>query len=237
MAHTIKALVFDLDGVITNTAEYHYRAWKRLADEEGVPFTWADNEHLRGVSRRESLLRLLKGRPADEATLQEMMARKNLYYQELLEGVTPADLLPGVADLFYLLDKANVRYAVASASRNAPVVVERLGIAHRLAALADGSSVTRQKPAPDLFRYTATRMSLRPGECLVVEDGAGGGQGGAASGSAAAARASARKRRRNSASSARASWSIFTATRRRSRTSSARYTWADAPMPIGATSR
>ena len=174
MADTIKALIFDLDGVITDTAEYHYRAWKRLADEEGVPFTRADNEHLRGVSRRASLLRLLKDRSVDEVRLEEMMARKNRYYQEMLEGVTPADLLPGVADLFNLLDQANVRYAVASASRNAPVVVERLGIAHRLAALADGSSVTRQKPAPDLFRYAAARMGLRPGECLVVEDAAAG---------------------------------------------------------------
>lgn len=174
MAHTIKALIFDLDGVITDTAEYHYRAWKRLADEEGVPFTRADNEHLRGVSRRESLLRLLKGRPVDEARLEEMMARKNRYYQEMLDAVTPADLLPGVADLFDVLDGANVHYAIASASRNAPTVVERLGIAHRLAALADGSSVTRQKPAPDLFRYAAARMGLRPGECLVVEDAAAG---------------------------------------------------------------
>ncbi len=174
MADTIKALIFDLDGVITDTAEYHFRAWKRLADEEGVPFTRADNEHLRGVSRRESLLRLLKGRSADEARLEEMMARKNRYYQELLGQVTPADLLPGVAELFNLLDRANVRIAIASASRNAPAVVERLGIARRLAALADGTSVTRQKPAPDLFRYAAARMGLRPGECLVVEDAAAG---------------------------------------------------------------
>lgn len=174
MADTIRALIFDLDGVITDTAEYHYQAWKRLADEEGVPFTRADNEHLRGVSRRESLLRLLKGRPLDEARLEEMMARKNRYYQEMLEGVTPANLWPGVADLFNLLDQANVRYAIASASRNARTVVERLGIAHRLAALADGGSVARQKPAPDLFRYAAARMGLRPAECLVVEDAAAG---------------------------------------------------------------
>lgn len=174
MMNTIQAVIFDLDGVITDTAEYHYRAWKRLADEEGVPFTRADNEHLRGVSRRESLLRLLKGRPVEEARLEEMMARKNRYYQELLEQLTPADLLPGVTDLFTLLERANVRIAIASASRNARTVVERLGIAGRLAALADGSSVTRQKPAPDLFRYTAARLGLRPSQCLVVEDAAAG---------------------------------------------------------------
>jgi kojibiose phosphorylase len=174
MSHTIKALIFDLDGVITDTAEYHYRAWKQLADEEGVPFTRADNERLRGVSRRESLLRLLKGRPADEAQMQAMMERKNRYYQEMLAQVTPADLLPGVHALFNLLDQANVRYAIASASRNASMVVERLGIAERLAVLADGNSVIRQKPAPDLFRYAAACLNLLPGECVVVEDAAAG---------------------------------------------------------------
>jgi beta-phosphoglucomutase len=171
---TIKALIFDLDGVITDTAEYHYRAWKRLADEEGIPFMRADNEHLRGVSRRESLLLLLKGRQVEEARMREMMDRKNRYYQEMLEQVMPADLLPGVAALFNLLDQANVRCALASASRNAAVVVDRLGIADRLAVLADGTSVKRQKPAPDLFRYAAARLGFRPGECLVVEDAAAG---------------------------------------------------------------
>ncbi len=174
MSETLKAVIFDLDGVITDTAEYHYRAWKRLADEEGLPFTRADNEQLRGVSRRESLRRLLKGRELPEPRMQELMARKNGYYRASLEQVTPDDLLPGVTRLLDALDRANIRYAVASASRNAPDVVERLGIAGRLAALVDGSSVTRQKPAPDLFRCAAARLGVAPAECLVVEDAAAG---------------------------------------------------------------
>jgi len=171
---TIKAVIFDLDGVLTDTAEFHYLAWKQLADEEGLPFTRADNEHLRGVSRRESLLLLLKGRPVEEAQMQAMMDRKNRIYQGLLTHITPAHLLPGVAAFFDLLTQANVRLALASASRNAQDVVQRLGIADRLSVLVDGNSVTRQKPAPDLFRCAAARLNLRPSECLVVEDAAAG---------------------------------------------------------------
>ncbi|HLV34652.1 MAG TPA: HAD hydrolase-like protein, partial [Spirillospora sp.] len=91
MSLDIRAFIFDLDGVITNTAEFHFRAWKRLADEEGIPFTRADNDQLRGVSRRESLNRMLKGRPIDEATAQAWMARKNDYYLDYLKTLTPQD--------------------------------------------------------------------------------------------------------------------------------------------------
>ena len=102
---TIKALICDLDGVIADTAEYHYQAWKQLAGEEGLPFDRADNEHLRGISRRESLLYLLKGQAVEETRMQQMMDRKNQYYQEKLTQVTPDDLMPGVVDLFFLLDR------------------------------------------------------------------------------------------------------------------------------------
>ncbi len=145
-----------------------------MADEEGLPFTRADNEHLRGVSRRKSLLLLLKGRNFEEAKMQEMMDRKNRIYQSLLTQLTPENLLPGVEAFFHLLKQANVRLAVASASRNANDVVQRLGIAGQLTVLVDGNSVIRQKPAPDLFRCAAARLNLRPSECLVVEDAAAG---------------------------------------------------------------
>src|SRR6185503_8021220 len=95
----IRAFIFDLDGVLTDTAEYHFRAWKRMADEEGLPFTREDNEHLRGISRRESLMRLLKGRPYPEETIQAMMRLKNDYYLDLVKGISPRDLLPGAKDL------------------------------------------------------------------------------------------------------------------------------------------
>lgn len=171
---TLKAIIFDLDGVLTDTAEFHYLAWKRLANEEGLTFDRSVNEKLRGVSRKASLQIILGDREVDESKLLEMMDRKNGYYTESLTNITPDNLLPGVSALLDLLDDAGIPYALGSASRNAPVVVERLGIANRLATIADGSSVQRQKPAPDLFRFAAAQMNVLPGECLVVEDAKAG---------------------------------------------------------------
>lgn len=170
----LRAFIFDLDGVITDTAEYHYRGWKRLADEEGLPFTREDNEALRGVSRRESLLLLLKGRIYPEEKLQEMMTRKNNYYLEFIKEITPRDLLPGAKELVEELRAAGYKTALGSASRNAREVIERLGIASLFDAISDGYSVERAKPAPDLFLHAAAQLGLPPRECIVVEDAAAG---------------------------------------------------------------
>jgi kojibiose phosphorylase len=170
----LQGVVFDLDGVITDTAEYHYRAWKRLADEEGLPFDREVNEQLRGVSRRQSLLIILDGRETGEAELEEMMARKNGYYQEMLQQVSPDDLLPGVLPLLAALDSAAIPYGIGSSSKNARTVVDHLGIAHRMAAIADGHSVKNPKPAPDLFLHAAEEMGVPADRCLVVEDAAAG---------------------------------------------------------------
>ena len=171
---SLRAVVFDLDGVITDTAEFHYQAWQQLADEEGLPFNRESNERLRGVPRRDSLLIILNGRDETEGRIQELMARKNSYYVAKLDEITPDHLLPGVLKLLDELDTAHIPYAIASASKNATAVCERLGIVDRLAVLADGNSVDRQKPYPDLFRYTAARLNCPPGQCLVVEDAAAG---------------------------------------------------------------
>jgi len=170
----IKAFIFDLDGVITDTAEYHFRGWQRLAQEEGLPFTREDNEALRGVSRRESLLLLLKGRTYPEAKLLEMMERKNNYYLEFIKEITPRDLLPGAKELVEELRAAGYKTALGSASKNAREVIERLGIAALFDAISDGYSVERAKPAPDLFLHAARQLGLAPGECVVVEDAAAG---------------------------------------------------------------
>jgi beta-phosphoglucomutase len=170
----IRGVIFDLDGVLTDTSELHYRAWKRLADEEGIPFDRQANEALRGVSRRDSLMILLGDRPATEDEIQEMMARKNGYYLEYLEDLTPDDLLPGALQILHEVRAAGIRVAIGSASKNAKTVIERLAIGDLVDAVADGYSVERQKPAPDLFLYAATQLGVEPEHGVVVEDAESG---------------------------------------------------------------
>ncbi len=170
----IRGVIFDLDGVLTDTSEFHYLAWKRLADEEGIPFDRQLNESLRGISRRESLLRLLAGRSVGEAQIQEMMARKNRYYLEFIQNVTSENLSPGALDLLNELRAAGIKIAIGSASKNARMVIERLGITELVDVISDGYSVTRPKPAPDLFLHAAAQLGLSPARCLVIEDAAAG---------------------------------------------------------------
>lgn len=179
---SIKAFIFDLDGVLVDTAEYHYRGWKRLADEEGLPFDRKENEALRGISRRESLLLILKGRTLPEEKIQEMMERKNRYYLEFIRGVAPADMLPGASELLQEIRAAGLKCAVGSASKNASQVVQQLGIASLLDAVSDGYSVANPKPAPDLFLHAAAQLGVPPAECVVVEDAAAGIQAAQAGG-------------------------------------------------------
>jgi len=170
----IKGFIFDLDGVLTDTAEYHYRGWKRLADEEGIPFTREDNEFLRGIPRRESLMLILRDRIYPEDRIRQMMEHKNNYYLEFIKEISPKDLLPGARELLEEIRRAGLKSALGSASKNAPDVVRRLGIANLLDAISDGNSVERQKPAPDLFLHAARQLNLKPEECVVVEDAAAG---------------------------------------------------------------
>jgi len=166
----LQAIIFDLDGVITDTAEYHFQAWQRLANEEGLPFDRTINDRLRGVGRRESLEIILNGRPATETQIAEMTGRKNRYYVALLERVTPADLLPGAGELLRELRGAGIKTGIGSVSKNTPTVIERLGIASLLDAIADGSIVERSKPAPDVFLKAAEMLGVAPAFCAVVED-------------------------------------------------------------------
>lgn len=170
----IEGFIFDLDGVLTDTAEFHYQAWQRLADEEGLPFNRQANEALRGVSRRESLMRIVGKRQYPEEKLQEMMDRKNHYYVESIQNITTTDLLPGAIAFLSELRQAGIKVAIGSASKNARTVVEKLGIADKVDAIADGYSVQHPKPAPDLFLFAAKELGLQPGQCVVVEDAAAG---------------------------------------------------------------
>ncbi|MCW5316867.1 beta-phosphoglucomutase [Nostoc sp. KVJ3] len=170
----IQGFIFDLDGVLTDTAELHYLAWKQLADEEGIPFNRQDNEALRGVSRRASLMLILGDRPYSEAQIQEMMERKNRYYVELMQNMTSKDLLPGAIALLDELRQAGIKIGIGSGSKNARTVIERLGITDKIDAIADGYSVEQPKPAPDLFLYAAKQLGIEPEQSVVVEDAAAG---------------------------------------------------------------
>lgn len=174
MPPEIHGLIFDLDGVITDTAEYHYLAWKQVADEENIPFTREDNEALRGLSRRESLNTMLKGRPIDEATAQNWMERKNTYYLEHLEELTPENLLPGVPQLLADARARGLKLGLGSASKNARLVVSRLGMESTFDVIGDGYCVVNAKPAPDLFLWVAGALQVYPTQAVVFEDAEAG---------------------------------------------------------------
>lgn len=175
MTHpAIRAFLFDLDGVITDTAEYHYLGWQKLADEEGIPFSRHESDAMRGLSRHDSLRVLLKGREIDEKTAQAWMVRKNNYYLTMLDRLSADSLLPGVYRLLTEARDAGIHTAVASASRNAHLVLDRLGILSLFDAVGDGHSVVNPKPAPDLFLWTAGRVNANPRQSVVFEDARAG---------------------------------------------------------------
>jgi beta-phosphoglucomutase len=172
----IQAIILDLDGVITDTAEYHFQAWQRVAQEEGISFTREDNEALRGVSRRQSL-ELLLGEHIErygEDQQQKIMDRKNGYYRDLLEHITADDFLDGAPELLKAIRARGLKMAIGSASKNTPTVLERLGILDAFDVIADGHSVEHGKPAPDLFLFAAAQMGVQPEQCVVIEDAASG---------------------------------------------------------------
>ncbi len=172
----IKAVIFDLDGVVTDTAEYHYLGWKQLADEEGFAFNRGINEQLRGVSRIASLHIILRHNHlslTDEA-IKTLTDRKNRYYQQLLTRISPSDYLPGAKELVMELGKRGIITAIASASKNAKPVIESLKGNDLFDFIADGYSVARSKPAPDLFLHVAEHFQLAPRECVVIEDAEAG---------------------------------------------------------------
>lgn len=174
----IKGFIFDLDGVLTDTAEYHYQAWKRLADKLAIPLDREMNEQLKGISRMDSLDRILAlGDPTKSYTTEEkerLADEKNEDYKKLILNVTPADLLPGIADLLADLKTAGIRLALASASKNGPVIMEKLRIADLFDTVVDPAGLKKGKPDPEIFSKGAQQLQLKPTECVGVEDAQAG---------------------------------------------------------------
>lgn len=178
MAPTIEAVIFDLDGVITDTAEYHYLAWKQLGEELDIPFDREFNETLKGVSRTDSLERILTlGGKQDAFTAQEKEAlatKKNDHYVTLIQHISEQDLLPGIIAFLDEIRATGLKIGMASASKNALTVVEALGVRHYFDDIVDAATVAQSKPHPEVFLRAAEALGVAPERCIGVEDAAAG---------------------------------------------------------------
>ena len=172
------ACIFDLDGVIVDTARYHFLAWKRLTERLGISFTEEDNERLKGVSRMASLeiiLELGNMRP-DESTKLKYATLKSKWYVDYISKMTPDEILPGCLRFIKELRGANIRVAIGSASKNTPMILKRVGLEELFDAVADGNIVSKAKPDPEVFVKAAEMVGVKPGKCVVFEDAVAGVQ-------------------------------------------------------------
>lgn len=180
-----KAIIFDLDGVICSTDEYHYQAWKQMADTMGIYFDRTINNRLRGVSRMESLeiiLERYEGPALSDERKQELANRKNDIYRESLKKMSAADLSEEVHNTLNALRAKGLKLAIGSSSKNTPFILGQLGLGSFFDAISDGNNISRSKPDPEVFLKAAASLGLDPAECLVVEDAVSGAQAGKAGG-------------------------------------------------------
>lgn len=171
-----KACIFDLDGVIVDTAVYHYKAWKRLANELGFDFTEENNEKLKGVSRVRSLELILEwgGVTKTEAEKAELAARKNDWYVEMINHMTPAEILPGAKEFLETCRAAGIKTALGSASKNSMTILDHIKLTNLFDAIIDGNKVTKAKPDPEVFLKGAEALNVLPADCVVFEDAIAG---------------------------------------------------------------
>lgn len=176
MIREMRAAIFDLDGVIVDTAKYHYLAWKRLASEIGFDFTETDNERLKGVSRVRSLEILLEigGLKVDDTTKEKMAAQKNVWYVDYIRNMDSSEILPGALNYLESLRTKGIKTALGSASKNAPLILERLGISTLFDSVVDGNKVQLAKPDPEVFLRAASELNISPSSCVVFEDAEAG---------------------------------------------------------------
>ncbi|WP_456377459.1 beta-phosphoglucomutase [Lutibacter sp.] len=168
--------IFDLDGVIVDTAKYHYLAWRNLANSLGFDFTEEQNEQLKGVSRVKSLEILLNiGKVTlSEEKKQFLLLEKNKEYLEYVNTMTSDEILPGVNQLLTFLETNNIKFALGSASKNAPLILEKVGLYQRFTAIVDGNDVSKAKPNPEVFLIGAKKLNMNPENCIVFEDAIAG---------------------------------------------------------------
>ncbi|MEN6385771.1 MAG: beta-phosphoglucomutase [Phycisphaerales bacterium] len=175
--HTrLKAVIFDLDGVIVSTAGLHYLAWKKIAEQENIEFNEGINERLKGVSRTQSLDIILEKATRDYSASerQELADRKNNFYVELLDSLKPSDFAKNVKTLIDCLKNEGIKTAIYSVSKNADLVIEKLEARALFDAIVSGKDIKNSKPHPEGFLIAAERLHLLPQECLVIEDAAAG---------------------------------------------------------------
>lgn len=173
----ITACLFDLDGVLVDTAVYHYKAWKKLANKMGFDFTEEQNEQLKGISRMDSLDKILAWGNINNKTLEEkevLATTKNTWYVEMINKMTPAEILPGVADFLSKIRKVGYKIALGSASKNSALILERTNIARFFDAVVDGNMVAKSKPDPEVFLRGAELLKVSPAACVVFEDAQAG---------------------------------------------------------------
>ncbi|WP_026486897.1 beta-phosphoglucomutase [Caldanaerobius polysaccharolyticus] len=169
-------VIFDLDGVITDTARYHYLAWKKLADELGIYFDEAINERLKGVSRIESLEIILEksDKKYSDEEKKYLANKKNEYYKEMIKNITPNDLLVGVEAFIQELKMRNIKTAIASVSKNAFTVIDNLGIRDKFDYIVDANEIKNGKPDPEIFLNAAKNIGVPPEKCIGIEDSGAG---------------------------------------------------------------
>lgn len=177
MTNNIQACIFDLDGVIVDTAVYHYKAWRRLANSMGFDFTEQQNEQLKGVSRMASLDLILgwgniTGKTEDQKIA--MATQKNEWYNEMINQMTPAEILPGAREFVLSCREAGLKTAIGSASKNTPTILAKLELKPLFDAVIDGNSVTKPKPDPEVFTKGAEEVGVAPANCVVFEDAIAG---------------------------------------------------------------
>jgi len=172
----IQACIFDLDGVIVDTAVYHYQAWKRLANQLGFDFTEADNEKLKGVSRTRSLELILGwgGVQKTEAERERLASQKNEWYVEMIGKMKPDEILPGAKEFVQDCNDAGIKTALGSASKNAMMILDKIGITSLFDAIIDGNKVSKPKPNPEVFLKGAEELGIPPANCVVFEDAIAG---------------------------------------------------------------